>query len=275
MKNVYVSVDIEGIWGVGSSISTKKDTLEYRYARENMITETNILIEELLKNGVENITVNDGHGSMDNLIASQLNPNVNLVSCNGSYKPLGMMEGINSSYDACCFIGYHAREGTQDAFLNHTISSKCIYQIEVNGVPVGETMLNAYLASCYHVPLLLVAGDDKYISQTKEELGDNIPAIQTKKSINRETVIHIPFNQLKKEYVQKVQQGVDMKGCIMPTSDSYEIKMTFRAEDMANFVARIPTVERIDSKSVVIKGKDYVQLYQLMRFCIKVVSFLK
>ncbi len=57
--------------------------------------------------------VNDSHGSMRNIIADQLDPRASLIS--GSPKPLSMMQGIDSSFDACIFVGYHAgRDGGRD-----------------------------------------------------------------------------------------------------------------------------------------------------------------
>lgn len=275
MNSVYVSVDIEGIWGVASAMSTTKGNEEYCYARENMINETNILIGELLKNGVKNILVNDSHGSMDNLIPKKLNPNVSIVTSNSKYKELGMMEGISRDFDASIFIGYHTREGTEDSILNHTMASKYVHKILLNDIEVGETMLNAYLSYYYNVPVILVAGDDKYINQSLKDFNNNIITIETKKAINREVAINIPYNKLVNQYEEKVRQALNMKEYYIDKKDSHEIKIIFHTEDIANFVSRIPTVERIDSKTVKIKNKDYLKIYKLYRFCVTIADLSK
>jgi len=44
-------------------------------------------------------------------------------------RPLGMMQGIDGTFDAVAFIGYHASEGTPSAILSHTMSSARIFEI--------------------------------------------------------------------------------------------------------------------------------------------------
>ena len=275
MKNIFVSVDIEGIWGMAAQQGARKDTPAYIHARENMINETNLVIEQLAKNGVENILVSDSHGSMDNLIPSKLNPRASFIVGNADYRALGMMEGIDSSFDGCMFIGYHAREGTIGAVLNHTMSSRYIYKIELNGIEAGETMLNAHLASYYNVPLLLVAGDDKYIEQSQGEFNDELITVETKKAINRELALSIPYDKLKQEYEFKIKQALNSKGVLLNKKDKYEIKITFFTEDLAGFVASIPTVTRIDNKTISIDGSDYLEAYKLLAFCLKACSVIR
>ena len=275
MKNVYVSVDIEGIWGVASKYSTGEGHPEYVHARENMINETNLVIEELYKNGVENIVVNDSHGSMDNLIPQKLNPNVSIVTGNSIYKSMGMMEGISKDFDCCMFIGYHTREGTADSMLNHTTASKYVHKVELNGAEAGETMLNTHAAWYYNVPVALVAGDDKYIEQSLKEFNGKIATVATKKSINRETAINIPYNKLKQEYEAKIKQALSMKDFFIGKKDHYEIKITYHTENAAYFVSNLPTVNRISSKTISISGKDYLELRKLYRMCVSVCYLLQ
>ena len=96
MKKLYISADIEGIWGNGAFAHTAKNGTEYEEYRTNMISEVNLLIDKLFTAGAEEVVVNDGHGNMDNLSASRLDPRACMVVSNGAYKEYGMMEGLPS-----------------------------------------------------------------------------------------------------------------------------------------------------------------------------------
>lgn len=268
IKKVYISVDIEGIRGVANDESTKYNGEEYDRARENMINETNIVIENLIKNGVEEILVNDGHGKMNNLIASRLNPKAKMIVSNNLSKECGMMEGITSDFDACMFIGYHAGIGTRNAILNHTISSTNVNKIKLNGVEANETLLNAHLAWYYGVPVILVSGDNIYIDQVKNDFNNEIISVETKKSISRENAINISYEELLKKYETNIKEAIENPKIFLDKKEQYEIEITFNKEEIAGFISRIPTVLRKDNCTVIIKDTNYLNLYKLCRFCI-------
>ena len=68
------------------------------------------------------------------------------------------MEGIDSTFDAVVFIGYHAKAGTPNAILEHT-STGNVVDFSINGVSLPEGGYNALVAGMYGVPVVFVAGD--------------------------------------------------------------------------------------------------------------------
>ena len=71
MKKIYISADIEGIWGNSNPANTAKNGYLYSEYCTNMMNEVNLVIDLLFQNGVEEVVVNDGHGNMDNLLPSK------------------------------------------------------------------------------------------------------------------------------------------------------------------------------------------------------------
>src|SRR4030042_3113587 len=128
---VYISVDMEGIWGVVHGNQTSSDSPEYGAARKWMAEDVNAVIAGLFEAGVAEVVVNDSHGSMRNIVADTLDPRASLIS--GTPKPLSMMPGIAGSFDACVFVGYHARAGTASAVLDHTISGGVVRALRAKG----------------------------------------------------------------------------------------------------------------------------------------------
>ena len=61
--------------------------------------------------------VSDSHGSGQNILIEELNKEVKLIR--DWPRPLIMMEGIDETFDAVFFIGYHSKEGSKNATLAH------------------------------------------------------------------------------------------------------------------------------------------------------------
>lgn len=130
MKKIYISADIEGIWGNSNPANTAKNGYLYSEYCTNMMNEVNLVIDLLFQNGVEEVVVNDSHGNMDNLLPSKLDPRAAFVAANGAYKEFGMMEGLDDSFDGAMFIGYHSRCNSPGV-MAHTIWGTMVRKIVV------------------------------------------------------------------------------------------------------------------------------------------------
>src|SRR2546423_12729794 len=159
---VYISVDMEGIAGVVHESQTDPTTpafaAEYGRFRRLMTAEANAAVEGALAAGATRVLVNDSHWFMRNLLAEELHQAAELVA--GYPKPRSMVQGIDEpeGFDAALFVGYHARAGTRNAILDHTYADR-IYEVRLNGKPVGELGHNAALAGEHYVPVALMCGD--------------------------------------------------------------------------------------------------------------------
>jgi D-amino peptidase len=167
---VFISVDMEGITGVVNWEETSRTGKDYDYFRRLMALEANAAVEGALDAGATEITVRDAHGSARNILPDLLHPRAKLIR-DWSGGPRGMMEGIDDSYDAAIFIGYHARAGTPDALLEHT-SSGNVLDFAINGVSLPEAGYNALIAGVYDVPVVLVAGDSAICAQARDLFGE-------------------------------------------------------------------------------------------------------
>ena len=232
MKKIYISADIEGIWGNSNPANTAKNGYLYSEYCTNMMNEVNLVIDLLFQNGVEEVVVNDSHGNMDNLLPSKLDPRAAFVSANGAYKEFGMMEGLDDSFDGALFIGYHSRCNSPGV-MAHTIWGTMVRKIVVDGKELG----------CVFV--------------------------ETKKTLNNQCALCCSFNELKNRYTYGIQEAlkVDEKPAV---SSSHTMEITFHHSRNADFVSRMDNVEKMDDCTVRIEKETYKDLYALMRFVIKV-----
>jgi len=177
---VFISVDMEGITGVVNEDDASRGGKDYDYFRQTMTREANAAIEGALAAGATEIVVRDSHGTALNLLPEMLNRNSKLLR-DWSQGPMYMMEGIDGTYDAVVFVGYHARAGTTDGVLDHT-SSGDVTDVKINGISMPETGYNALMAGVHDVPVVFIAGDKAVCDQAKELLG-NVETVAVKEGI--------------------------------------------------------------------------------------------
>src|SRR5260370_42635829 len=96
-----------------------------------------------------------------------LEPGARLIT--DAFKRDGMMQGLDETFDAALFIGYHAKAGSTRGFFAHTGDAN-VKDLEIDGRSVGEGGMNALLAAWYGVPVVLITGDDVAVEQLKESL---------------------------------------------------------------------------------------------------------
>ncbi len=181
---VFISVDMEGLAGVVTSSDVGGATGDYQYFRKLMALEANAAIDGAMRAGATEVLVRDSHGAKQNMLPGDLDPRARLLR-GVSTGPKNMMEGIDSTFAAVVFIGYHARAGTPNAILEHT-SNGNVVDFSINGVSLPEGGYNALVAGLYGVPVVFVAGDEAVVRQmrtllgkvdgvaVKEEIGDAI-----------------------------------------------------------------------------------------------------
>ena len=114
---VYISADMEGVSGVVDAGDVQPGGIDYERGRWLMTEDVNAAIRGVrLAAGADvAVTVNDAHGPMRNILPQQLDPAARLVR--GRPKLMGMLEGLDSSFDAMVCVGYHARAGAFGVFM--------------------------------------------------------------------------------------------------------------------------------------------------------------
>jgi D-amino peptidase len=166
---VFISVDMEGLAGVVSASDVNSTGPDYAHFRAIMANETNAAIDGAFRAGATSVLVRDSHGSKQNLLPGDVDPRARLLR-GASVGPKNMMEGIDSTYDAVLFVGYHAKAGTANAILEHT-STGNVVDFSINGVSLPEGGYNALVAGLYGVPVVFIAGDRAVVDQIRGLLG--------------------------------------------------------------------------------------------------------
>jgi D-amino peptidase len=267
---IFISVDMEGISGVVHSDQTSSGTPEYGTACKWMAQDVNAAVEGALEAGATEIVVNDSHGSMRNVDPDDLHPGAILIS--GTPKPLSMMQGIDPSFAACIFIGYHAKAGTENAILDHTISSSVVRSIKVNGAEMPELGLNAAIAGYYGVPVILVSGDAAVCRQTGEILGRDVVAVQVKEAIGRLAAKLVPMAEARRLIREGVKAALGKLDRLKPFKPAapFTFELGYHVSAQADMGAMIPGVKRTDARTLSFVADDYIEGFRKLRAMINI-----
>jgi D-amino peptidase len=262
---VFISVDMEGVCGVVHWEDVSRSGKDYGLFRRLMTEETNAAIEGALAAGATEILVRDSHGSARNILPDLLHPKADLLR-DWANSPLSMMEGIDETFDAVIFIGYHARANTPDATLDHTMSSSAVYEVTLNGKKMPEAGINAFIAGNFGVPVALVAGD-KAICQQVTELFGEVETVAVKEGIgNAAKMLHPKKAQelIKKKTTDALKRVSDFKPFTF--TPPYTLDITFRDERRAEIASWLPGAKRKTSTTVSYTSNDWMDVLRFFMF---------
>ncbi|OUQ87659.1 aminopeptidase [Brevibacillus brevis] len=261
---VFISLDMEGISGLSEWEDVIPGRRHYEAGRRLLTQDVNAAIEGALEAGATQIIVNESHGPMNNIILEELHPQADVIR--GFFKPLCMMQGIDSSCDAAFFIGYHGKAGTGDAVLNHTLSGLAIHRLILNGKEVGEAGLNAAIAGAFGVPVVLVTGD----SQTAKEVEEDIPGVFTvavKTGITGLSSQAMHPVRARELIRQQAKEALLHRRTVKPLAQKVEniIEVEFTKSQFATAVSWMPGIELIEGRTVRFHSPDLVSMMPVLQ----------
>jgi D-amino peptidase len=258
VKKVFISVDMEGVAGVVHWEEVSRNGQDYDYFRELMTDETNAAIEAALEAGAEEILVRDSHGSARNIIPTLLNEKARLMrEWSGGYK--SMMEGIDESFDAVIFIGYHAKAGTPDSPLAHTMNGN-VKDISINGISMPEAGINALIAGIYDVPVVFLSGDAAICRQVTNLLGE-IETVAVKEGFGNASLnLHPKVAREKiKDGVLKALSGLNKyKPYTLPPP--YTMVLQLHTDDLQGNKEIYPGTEKTEKGEFTFKSNNLTEI---------------
>lgn len=268
-KKVFISADMEGISGISASDQLSAAGAEYNRSRKMMADDVNAAIRGARAAGATTILVNDSHGTMRNLRLEDLEPGVSLIS--HSFKRSGMMEGLDESFDAAIFVGYHAKAGYPGGLFAHT-GSGVVRDVRVNGTSMGEGGLNTLVAAWYGVPVAVVTGDDVAVKQVAE-IATTARTVAVKRAINPRAVELRPFKEVYAEIERAAREGVMSAKKFPPRREaSYRVEVQFQDVAIPEVAANIPSMQRPAPDTIAFTQDTMPKAYTLIRLLYRYIN---
>jgi D-amino peptidase len=214
----FVIGDIEGVAGVTRWNEGDGGDPAWSDARRLYTEEMNAAVRGAASAGADEIVVMDCHGaggdwSFNSLVPELLDERCEWVVQHEWTEYTGILE---DGCDAALFVGMHARAGTPDGVLSHTVSGTSWRDLRFNGTLVGETGVNAALCGTWGCPVVLVTGDEATCREARELLGDGVRTVAVKRGLGRFSARHIHPARARRLIEDAARQAVEARADASP-----------------------------------------------------------
>jgi len=260
---IFIHTDLEGVcdfydWSE-ADIPTSRGI---GYTKEFLTQEVNAAIDGICSVDPDaEIIVEDGHGGGyygPNFIAEKLHRQAKLVV--GRFHR--HLSTIDSGFDLAMMIGAHSMAGTAKGQMNHTLSKETIYNVLLNGAPVGEIGICAAIAGYYGVPLAMVSGD-YWAAEEAKQLLKCVETVSVKKGLNSYCAECLHPEYARELIREAAQNAVRDKHLFEPyrVQGHIEVQIDYMHTELADDVERTKSAKRVGSRSVMFEGDDLRQLF--------------
>lgn len=257
---VFISIDLEGISGVYSEEQTELGDPAYARDIDLMRADLDAALAGCVAAGADEVVVCDAHDRGANLSFRELPSGVTLVS--GSPAPLSMMTGIDASFAAALFVGYHAKAGTAAAVIDHTYAG-FVFRVRLDEhLEVGEVGINAGVAGSFGVPVVFVCGDDK-VAREAAELVPGIETAAVKVGVARTAARLLAPDEAHRRIREGVERALSAERKPEPLRfDGMPMRVVFMKTEYCDRASCCPAVTRIDARAIDIEAPDYLTAYR-------------
>lgn len=262
---VYISADMEGVVGAVTSDQLGPSGFEYGRFRQFMTAEVNAAIEAAREAGATEIVVSDSHGNGLNLLLEELPTDILVVR--SWPRPLMMMQGIDETFDAAIFLGYHASTTNTRGVRAHTMSSANLTAVRLNGVDMPEAGVNAAIAGHFGVPVVMISGDDAIVEEAQGLLGD-IEGAVVKWSYGFHSAITMMPQAAYELIGERVAAGLARRGELTPyrLDGPVRLEVAFKNYMPVELLGYLPGVDRLDSHTIGFTGRDMLEVSSFLEF---------
>ncbi|MDK2950456.1 MAG: D-amino peptidase [Kosmotogales bacterium] len=261
---IFISSDIEGTAGINDWAETTLNKPEYKYYSEQMTEEVRAACDGAIKAGATEIIIKDAHDTARNINPSKLPMSAKIIR-GWSGNPLIMMYGLDSSFDAAIYTGYHSFAGSDGNPLSHSMSTN-IYSIEINDVLVSEFTINSFTAAYYRVPSVFISGD-KSITNFARSFIEGIKTVATlegKGGASTSINPNLACKLIEKGVFQSLKG--DYKVLIPELPETFSVKVTYMRHKDAYRNSFFPGVSQTGSRAICFKETDFYEVLRKFLF---------
>lgn len=260
---VFISADMEGIAGVVDGSQTSSASNNYSVGRRLMLAEVNAAVNAAFEAGAAEVHVADSHGSMTNLLPDEIDRRVVLIT--GSPRPYGMMHGLDDTFAAVIFIGYHAQASTTDGVLDHTYNGQ-LKSVRLNGKEVGEYGLNAALAGHFRVPVVFLSGDRAVCEQARAYI-PTVDTLAVKEAIGPTGARTMHPAEARDKIAAGVRAALMKRIARAPVLLTRPVTIEFELANtaQADSAMMVPGMKRLSGRTVSYEAPDMLVAYRMSR----------
>jgi D-amino peptidase len=263
---VHIITDMEGVAGITRWEQVTGGAPLFDESRRLYTEEINAAVRGARAAGADQVVVMDHHGagrewSFNSLIAEQLDPACEFVVQREWTEYSAFLE---AGCDACLLVGMHARAGTLDGLMNHTVSAQSWQNLWFNGTLVGEIGINAAFCGAFGCPVLLVTGDSASCREGTELLGAGLATVAVKEAFSRTGARHIAPRRARDMIEAAARECLRDLQAVPPYDPGRpaEIRVQFMQTAAFDEYRRRPGLEVVDDRTLVSRAPDWLTAWR-------------
>jgi len=178
-----------------------------------------------------------------------------------------MMEGIDSSFQAALFVGYHARQATTAGVLCHSYTevATSVTVLAPDGRPeyvTGEIGLNGAVAGSFGVPVVLVTGDTATVAEAHECL-PGVRTVATKIGLGRHRARLFSPKATRPALRAAAAEALLSSDKPAPLDwTGRTLRVSYADTRICDLAATCPGVARVDALTIDIAAPDYLTVFK-------------
>jgi len=263
---VFISADMEGITSTVKWEECKSNEKFYSIYAEQLTNEVVAACEGAIAAGADEIVIKDAHDSATNIDITKLPECAKLIR-GWSGHPYSMVEGIDSTFDAAMFVGYHSAAGTEGNSLSHTMTRAPLY-IKINGKYASEFMLYSFAAAYEGVPTVFLSGD-KMLCEDAVKLHPGVHTVAVKEGQGASAICISAKKSLRlirEKAEQSLKQDLKEAGIVLP--NKFTVEICYKEHTHANKMSFYPGMKKIDSNTLLFETDDYFEVLRMAKFAL-------
>jgi D-amino peptidase len=177
------------------------------------------------------------------------------------------MAGLDGSFHAALFIGYHSGTNALAGVRAHTMSSANYAGLQLNEREVPEGGWNAAIAGHFGVPVALVSGDSAATAELKALLGD-VETVTVKRALSFHSAVTMTPAASQAAIRAGVKRALGRLAAFRPwqVPAPVTVDLTFKNYQPAQLLAFLPMFTRTASHTVRFQAKDMVEASNVLEF---------
>jgi len=230
-----IVTDMEGVGGVNNpDEQLLPGQRRFDESRRLLVGELNAAIQGLLEAGAGQVVVWDGHDGSRSLSIADIDPAAELIQGRPTPAHYYLQDRL---YDGILFVGQHAMAGAKNGVLAHS-QSFSVERISLNGRSVGEIGQVAAIAGYFHIPVIMLAGDQAACDELLE-LQPKAEIVAVKRGVGQASSLSLSHDEARKRIQAAARRAASRVGQFTPWSVQGPVELKFEFKDKAKSPDRV------------------------------------
>lgn len=237
---------MEGVGGVNNADEQLlPGQRRFDESRRLLVGEINAAIKGLLEAGAGQIVIWDGHDGSRTLSIDDIDPAAQLIQGRPTPANYYLQDRL---YDGILFVGQHAMAGAANGVLAHS-QSFSVERISLNGRSVGEIGQVAAIGGYFHIPVIMLAGDQAACEEILE-LQPKAETVAVKRGAGKASALSLSHEEARRRIHEAARRAATKVREYRPWSVEGPTELKFEFKDKAK------------SPDRVYRGKDVLEAFE-------------